>query len=413
MKTPMMAHLTAFALRAALGLALAAAAIAPAARAQNPFETVARVNDGVVTRFEVVQRERLQRVLRTPDASRERALQDLIDDRLKLQAAREAGIVPTQEDIEFALEEFAARANLTGPELIEAVAEVGIDATTLRDYVRVLLVWGEVVRERFTARARPSEAEVDRAAALGAPGSATRVLLSEIILPLSPDIAAASQERAAAIAELDDFDAFSAAARRFSVAPSRANGGRLDWVPLSDLPPQLAPILLTLQPGDVTRPIPLGQGLALYQLRALEDRAPPIAGNVTLDFVRVRFPPGTDLAAERARIAPRADICVDLFAIYRGLGEDRLARQSAGRSDLSRTLAGTLDRLDPGEIGVIGPQGTGDGGSLVMLCARSEIRDEDITRGEIERQLFIRRLEAYGESYLAQLRADAFIEIVE
>lgn len=387
--------------------------LAPAASAQNIFQTVARINESVVTEFEVVQRLRLLQVLRQPGSDRDFALQNLIDDRLKLAAGREAGIEPTQEDLDFGLEDFAARANLTGPELIEALRDVGIEATTVRDFIRVQLVWGEVVRARFTARARPSEAEIDRALAFGSTGGATRVLLSEIILPMTPELAAASQERAAAIAEIDDFDAFASAARRFSVAESRANGGRLDWRALSELPDGLQSIFLTLQPGDVTPPIPLQGGIALFQLRALEDATPALSRNATVEYARVRFPPGSDLAAEEARIRQATDGCDDLYGVFTGAGPDRLIRDSAERASLPRDVANVTDRLDPGETAVIGPAGSGDGGSVVMLCGRTEIRDEDITRGDVERQLFNRRLEAYGESFLAQLRADAFIEVLE
>jgi peptidyl-prolyl cis-trans isomerase SurA len=380
---------------------------------QNIFATVARVNDGVVTAFEVSQRARLLAVLRTPNASAETALETLIDDRVKQDAARAAGITPTQEDIDFGIEDFAARANLTGEEFLIAVAEVGIAPETVRDYVAILLSWGEVVRERFTARARPSDAEIDRAIALGSGSQTTRVLLSEIILPMNSEIAAATQERAAAIAELRSFEAFSTAARRFSVAPTRNNGGQLDWLNLAELPPEIGPILLSLQPGDVTQPIGVQGGIALFQLRAIEDRRPPLSGDAALDYMRLRFPPGTDLAGETARILASADQCDDLFGLFRGAGENQLQRVTENRSALPGAVALALDRLDPGEVAAIGPQASGDGGSIVMLCERAEIREEDVNREDVRRQVFVRRLEAFGDSYLAELRADAFIEIVQ
>lgn len=385
----------------------------PGMAQQGPFDIVARVNDSVVTRFEVAQRARLFGVLRRPDATPDTALESLIEDRLKQEAARDAGIVPTEDDIRFGIDEFASRASLTGEELLIAVSEVGIEPETVQDYIRTLIAWGEVVRERFTARARPSDAEVNRAAALGLDSGATRVLLSEIILPMGPDVAAATQERAAAIAELRSFDAFSAAARRFSVAPSAADGGRLDWLALSDLPPQIAPILLGLQPGDVTRPIPLQDGLALFQLRALEDRRPPLTGAVTIDHAIVRYPPGTDLEAERRRLRDQTDRCDDLFGVFQGAGEDRLQRETGPRSALSAALGGALDRLDAGEMAVFGPQASGDGGRIVMLCERVATQEEDLSLEQIRQQLFARRLESLGAAYLAELEADAFIERLE
>jgi len=399
--------------RLAFALILAMTVAAPAA-AQNPFEAVARVNDSIVTRFEVVQRNRLLQVLRRPGASPERALETLIEDRLKTAAAAEAGIVPTEEDITFGMEDFAARANLTAEEFITAIEDVGIARETFRDYVAVLITWGELVRERFGPRARPSEAEIDRALALGTGPGAARVLLSEIVLPVEgPGQAADSEARAAALAEIEGFDAFSVAARRFSVAPSRADGGRLDWLPLSELPAQIAPLLLTLQPGDVTDPIVLPRGIALFQLRAIEDVAPSLGGTVELDHARIRFAPGTDLAAERDRLIVRTDGCGDLWGVYRNAGEDRLIRDAAPRGQLPGSLVAVLDRLDDGEVGVRQPAGASNGGELVMLCERRAIREEELTRAEIERQLFQRRLESFGDSYLAELRADAFIEILE
>ncbi|QIE41524.1 peptidylprolyl isomerase [Rhodobacteraceae bacterium SC52] len=380
------------------------------AAAQGLFDTVAQVNDSVVTRFEVVQRARLFQVMRRPNATEASALESLIDDRLKSEAGLAAGIIPTQEDIQFGLEDFAARANLTGEEMLIAVGEIGIEPETVRDYITVLLLWGEVVRERFTARARPSDAETDRAMALGTETGNTRVLLSEIILPVTPETTVITQERATAITEMRSFDTFSAAARRFSIAPSRNDGGRLGWMSLSDLPPEIGPLLLTLQPGDVTQPIRVQGGLALFQFRGLEDRRPPLAGSVTIDYALVRVPGSTDLGGELGRIRALTDQCDDLYGVFKGQGSDRLVRETKPRSELPGSLAAALDRLDQGELTAIPPQIPGASGSIVMMCERSQIQDEDLSREEVRRQLFARRLESFGDAYLAELRAAAFIE---
>lgn len=172
--------------RAALAFALMLAPLVPA-QAQNPFETVVQVNESVVTRYEVAQRERLQQVLRVPGVNADTALQSLIDDRLKMAAAREADALPTDEEVQQGVEDFAARANLSGDQLIQALKDVGIDRETVYDYVRTLVAWGDVLREKYNARARPTDAEIDQAIAIGGEqGAATRVLVSEIVLPMSP-----------------------------------------------------------------------------------------------------------------------------------------------------------------------------------------------------------------------------------
>ena len=146
---------TALPLRLAALLGLWLATLAPALAQQNPFATVVRVNDTAITRFEVGQRQRLREVLRRPDGTREAAREALVDDRLRMQAAREAGISPSEEDITFGVEDFAARANLTGEEFLAALEDAGIARETIRDFVAVRIAWGEVLRNRFAARARP------------------------------------------------------------------------------------------------------------------------------------------------------------------------------------------------------------------------------------------------------------------
>lgn len=376
-----------------------------AVQAQSRFDTVARVNDSVVTRFEVQQRARLLAVLGSQQNPDEKAaLDELVEDRLKLGAAVDAGIEPTSDDLAFAMENFAGRANLTTEEFLLAIGDAGIEPETFRDYIRVLLVWGDVIRERFAPRARPSEEEVDRALALGTGEQSTRVKLAEIILPMDPQRAAISEQRAQAIQNFTSFAQFSTAARQFSISPSRANGGELEWRKLSELPPQIAPLFLTMQPGEVTEPLSGQVGLILFQLRGLQDSRPQLGGNVTLDYIRVTLPAGRDPVAEQARLRDEVDRCDDFFGVYFGSPAEQIQRDTVERSKLPGDLARKIDTLDEGEMTVLG-------NSIVMLCSRAVITDEELTREDVQRQLFQTRLEAYGDSFLEELRASAFIEI--
>ncbi|MEM1361966.1 MAG: peptidylprolyl isomerase, partial [Pseudomonadota bacterium] len=64
------------------------------ARAQSAFTPVAQVNEAVVTTFELQQRQLLLKALRLPAVTADGTLDILIDDKLKLAAAADAGIVP-------------------------------------------------------------------------------------------------------------------------------------------------------------------------------------------------------------------------------------------------------------------------------------------------------------------------------
>lgn len=394
-----------------LGAALGSGLVPRPAGAQqaDPFAAVAKVDETAVTRFEVLQRLRLLQVLRMPGLSEERALNDLIDDLLKLTAASRAGIVPTSDEVSLGIEDFAAQANLGSEEFLQAVGEVGIEPETVRDYLRVTLAWGDLVRSRFAPRARPSDAEIDRALALGTGRGSARVLISEIVLPMSPQMAPLSEERARAIAQMTSFADFETAARQFSVAPTRASGGRLDWLSLSELPPQIAPLFLTLQPGEITPPVQVDGAIALFQLRALQDIAPPRASNETVDYARVRLAPGSDPGRELTALRARVDRCDDLFGVLFPASEDVLIRDTVAAGALPAGVGRALRDLDPGEMAAVPPTGSADGGSVVMLCNRIAVQQEDLTREEVQQQLFARRLNSYADAYLEELRAGAFI----
>ncbi|MEM1129803.1 MAG: peptidylprolyl isomerase [Pseudomonadota bacterium] len=393
----------------ALALGIWGALGAMPAQAQSLFDPVAFVNDGVVTRFEVVQRQRFLSVLRRPAITQAGVLEELIEDQLKLDAARRADIVPGIDEIELGMEDFAARADLTAEEFILALEDVGIEEETFRDFIRVQIAWGELVRTRFIGRARPSEAEIDRAVALGTGRGSARVLISEIILPMSADLAPISEERAQTIAQMTSQAEFEEAARRFSVAPSRENGGRLDWLPLSELPPQVAPLFLTLGPGEVTDPIIVGNALALFQFRAIQDIDPPRSADESLDYTVVYLPAGTNMAAERVRVLAVADTCDDLYGVFLGASEQQLVRTTTERSQIGGQVRGVLEGLDPGEIGVLNSP---TAPALVMLCGRTEIREEEITRGAVAQQLLDQRLNTLADGYLSELEAEAFIEVL-
>jgi hypothetical protein len=122
---------------------------------------VARVNDKVVTQFELDQRIRFLEALRAPGVMRESALDALIDERLQLQAGEQLGIEITDEQILAGMEEFAQRAELTTEQFVAAITQEGVSRETFEDFVRAGLVWREVVGARFAPQATVTEAEID------------------------------------------------------------------------------------------------------------------------------------------------------------------------------------------------------------------------------------------------------------
>ncbi|SFR10750.1 peptidylprolyl isomerase [Poseidonocella sedimentorum] len=394
-----------------LGLGLLSA-LPASLSAQALFSPVIRVNDQVITAYELRQRERLLQALRNPGDLGALAREGLIEDRLRREAARAAGLALTDEQIREGMTEFAGRANLSLEQFLQVLASQGVDAATLRDFVEAGMGWRELVRARFSARAQVSEDEIDRALAGGSgDASGVRVLLSEIILPAPPGEAAAAQATAERISRLTSIGAFAAEARALSYAPTRDQGGRINWMPLSQLPPALRGIVLGLTPGEVSDPLPLENAIALFQLRAIEETGAPEQSFAAIDYASFYLAGGRseETLAQAARIAARADSCDDLYGAAKGLPEEQLERSVLPPDQVPQDVAIELAKLDPGETSTMLTRNEGQTLVLLMLCGRTAEAAEGADRGTVATQLRNAKLAAFADSYMAELKADALI----
>ena len=402
---------------ACLSVALAVAwALWPmGALAQNLFAPAAKVDNAVITEFEVQQRARFLQFLNAPGADRTRSLEGLIDDRLRLNVAQAAGLNPTEDDVANAMAQFVDRTELTLDEFLAALQEVGIAAETFRDFVTVSAIWGEYIRARYGARVTISDAEIDRALAATGPQGSIRVLMSEIILPLPEENVAAVQGLADEISQLDSEAAFSDYATQVSAAPSRVNGGRIDWVPVANLPPALRAIVLGLTPGEVSPPLNIPGAIALFQLRDIAEIAAPAPTYIAIDYAAYYINGGRspEALAIAERLRTRVDVCDDLYGVAKDQPPEVLDRGALPPSEIPSDIAFELAKLDPGEVSTALTRADGQTLVFLMLCGRTAEINEEAERGDIARQLRQERLSGYADTLLEQLRAEARIEIFQ
>ena len=392
---------------AVLGLGLMTAA---PVSAQNLFAPVAKVNESVVTEFEVQQRQRFLEVLNAPGATREGALSSLIDERLRNEAVAEAGIELTPQGIEDSLAEFASRADLSTEEFTQALGQSGVSRETFRDFVVNSVGWRELVRARYASRVQITDAEINRA--LGeTQGSGVRVLVSEIIIPAPPQQAARVNALAEQISQSKSTAEFSNYASRYSATASRGRGGRLPWQNLTDLPPSLQPLILNLAPGEVTDPLPIPNAVALFQLRDIEETSVAAPTYSEIEYAAYYIPGGrTEPAlAQAAQIRGRIDTCDDLYGIAKGQPAEVLERVKKAPSDIPQDVAIELSKLDTGEVSTTLTRANGQTLMLLMMCGRTAAANASASREDVTNALRQERLTGYAEQLLEQLRADARI----
>ncbi|MBK0326869.1 peptidylprolyl isomerase [Rhodobacteraceae bacterium F11138] len=398
------------ALRSA-AVAIALAPMATAALAQGLFSPAITVNDQIITRYELEQRARLLQMLRAPGNPETLARDDLIEDRLKMQAVKDAEMTVTPEEIDAGLDELAERTELSTEEFVAALEQGGVSIQTLRDFAKVNVAWRDLVRARFLSQSRPTDAEIDRAMGSGGVGSGVRVLLSEIIIPVTPQTVDQVDELAQQIAQIKSYDSFSQAATQYSAAQTRENGGRMNWLDLTTLPPGLRPLILELTPGEVTDPIALPDAVALFQMRGVQESnvAPPKYS--AIDYAAYYIPGGRspEALATATRIAQDIDTCDDLYGLNKGQSPERLERFSQKPGEIPRDFATELAKLDDHEISTALTRSGGQTLVFLMLCGRTAELNQDASREDVANALVGQRLTAFAQSYLDQLQADAVI----
>lgn len=379
--------------------------------AQGLFSPAITVNDSVVTNYEIDQRIKLLTLFRTPGNLPELAREQLIEDRLKAEEAKRAGLRLSEDAMAQAMDDFAGRANMSLDQFLVLLNQNGIDKETLADFVRIGVTWRDFVRLRYGNRVNITETDIDRALGNQAGGDAgIEVLLSEIIIPAPPPQAAQAMQTAQRISGLTSEAAFSAEARRVSALPSKTNGGRLNWLPITNYPPALRGILLALGKGEVTAPLPITNGVALFQLRGVREVSqgqPDFAAIEYMTYLIAGTPEVT--LAKAASVAGRVDTCDDLYGEAKGQPEENLLRTSLPPADIPQNVAIALANLDAGEVNYSLTDATGTVRQFIMMCGRTPAIDAEVDREAIRTQLRGERLTGYADGLLADLKAAATI----
>lgn len=402
----MRALISAFAITSATTLAL----LSPNMTAAQ-FAPAIIVNDSVVSEFEIDQRVALLLAFRTSGNLEDTAREQLIEERLKLEALNSAGLRITDEGLVIAMTEFATRANLELDQFITMLSQSGVAEETFRDFVRVNVSWRDFIRSRFNDRAQVSEADIDLALGQSGAASNIEVLLNEIIIPAPSESAQQAMATAERIAQVTSTSAFEAEARSVSALPSRTRGGRLDWLPISNYPVGLRGLLLNLAPGKVTAPIPITNGVALFQMRGMREvpRAAPEPAAIEYAAFYITGGLSDRGLAEARRIDARVDTCDDLYSVARGLPADLLDRDVLPPADIPADVAMELAKLDAGEASYVLTRANGETLVFLMMCGRTPSLGDGVDRETIRGQLRTQRLNTYADALLADLRAAATI----
>jgi peptidyl-prolyl cis-trans isomerase SurA len=154
----MMARLHGVAAAAVVGLTLVL--IAPAGAVA---QIAALVNGDPITVLDITQRIRLTEISVHKQQSREEALNELVNEKLKLQIAKRYIINITDKDVDTAFGSMAHGAGLSVQEFSDALTKAGISVPALKSHVKADIGWGAIIRGKFQGSLQVGDKEVREA----------------------------------------------------------------------------------------------------------------------------------------------------------------------------------------------------------------------------------------------------------
>jgi peptidyl-prolyl cis-trans isomerase SurA len=416
-----------------LALPAAAAGVAPppAPPAQDATRIVAVVNGDVISNTDVDNRGRLfamsTGLKMTPDVLdrlRHQILQQLINERLRMQAVEKAKIVVPDAEIAAAIHDIEARNNLAQGTLREKLAASGVSPLTLIDQIRTQIGWTQLLRKELGDRVQITPAEIAEQQRLEATQTGMpEYHVGEIFIPVDDPAARADAERfaEAVINDLRRGAPFGLVAAQFSQTESALSGGDLGWVQPNQLDPAVALLVQQMPIGAISNPVAVPGG---YEIVTLQDKRQVGNQIATVLNMRVAFLPFTTplnpqaptdqqrQALERARgISASVRSCDQMEQLGKGNPPNHPANPGdvpleAVNPPVFRQLLTTVPLNHPTQ-----PLVGNDGISVVIVCSREQKNLAATTPTAMKAQLLNRRVELRSGQLMRELRQRATIDI--
>ena len=201
---------------------------------------------------------------------RKNAKEELIEERLKIQAAKKLGIEVTDAEIDTIVKGLAERNKMTKEQFGQHLKGMGVDIATLKERFRAQKAWRDFVARRYGAQVSVSQRDIDRvvsSAAMETGEDASELQLQKITLALPGQI-----DQAALIKRYSEAEGLR---RRFRGCGTMAELAKavpdarftdMKFVKPTAIPEPTRTMLLGAKEGDVLPPATTTSGVEIYAL---------------------------------------------------------------------------------------------------------------------------------------------------
>jgi len=147
-------------LRRLMGVAVAVLVVTVTTARVEAQMVAVIVNGEPVTNFDIEQRIKLDQLATRKSPPRQEVLNELIDEKLKIQLLRRYNIDGIDKDVDNAYANMARRMRATPKQFTEQIAKAGVMPDTLKSRIKAELIWSQVIRGRFQASFQFSDKDI-------------------------------------------------------------------------------------------------------------------------------------------------------------------------------------------------------------------------------------------------------------
>jgi peptidyl-prolyl cis-trans isomerase SurA len=389
-------------------------------------KATAIVNGEIITQTDIDQRLALLAIANGGnipadqiEALRQQVLRNLIDESLQIQAAKAEKITISDRDIDKTVERVAGQNKQTPQQLADYLQAHGSSIKSIRRQILGEISWTRLQQKKIENTISVGDDEVkavlDR---LNASKGAEEYRVGEIYLAApGGDVNQAAATANQILQQLKGGASFAAYARQYSEASTAAVGGDLGWVRAAQLPAQLASVVQTMQPGQVSDPIPVPGGVSIIAVQDERKVLAPDPRNAVLSLkqVSITFPKGASrqqaepIVARFAEAARTVGGCGGADKIATDFNGEIVSSDDIKLRDLPTALQEIMLPMQVGQA--TRPFGSiEEGVRILVLCGRDEVDPTAPTFDEVYAQLNEERVNLRARRYLRDLRRDAVIE---
>jgi peptidyl-prolyl cis-trans isomerase SurA len=279
---------------AAALIATATVAVLPApALAQ---QVVALVNGEPITALDVTQRAKLIEISTRKAPTHKEALEELIDEKLKLFIARRYKLDITEKEVETSFNGIASRAGSTPQQFTQALLGAGITATAVKNRLKAEMAWNQIIRGKFSATIQIRERDIHDTLVSRRKDDQAAIGYEYTLRPILLIVARGSSEavREARRKEAENLRArFQGCEEGVTLARQLKDVAVRDPIyrTSADFTAQLREILEKTQEGRLTPPEQTQQGIEFYAICAKKESTSEVPGKreVREELMNQRF----------------------------------------------------------------------------------------------------------------------------